>query len=163
MRSARPGVWGLSAGAFVLGLVLLPFTQPEQVRRRLVEDEFRADRITAALTLMSEHERGDFPPHWEPPPRLGYPSPAPPILEVIDSLTQKPQATWVEAIYLDKLERGQDRHWYLPNDERGARFALLTRLRRQRADLVPQPNDDPLTRKLDAMISELRGEDPTLK
>src|SRR5262249_41988568 len=42
----------------------LPFTQPEQILARRVEQTYRIAGQKAALALMSAHERGDFPAGW---------------------------------------------------------------------------------------------------
>ncbi len=62
------------AGCMILvwGFVL-PFTQPEQRLRKSVEANLVENRIAEAVSLMSQHHREDFPPHWTPPPHLDFP------------------------------------------------------------------------------------------
>ncbi len=80
----EPSLWCL-AGLMILawGLVL-PFTQPEQQLRHDVESELDRGKIAAALQTMSQHDRKDFPPNWDPPPHAAYQDPQPPLLDVVD-------------------------------------------------------------------------------
>jgi hypothetical protein len=94
-------------GLLLLGVALLPIGQPEQIRRRQVEELFRAHDIPAALAMMSAHQPKDYPPHWNPPPRYTDLNPSNrsetemlfAVWEHIDNGT----APWVREAYLDKL------------------------------------------------------------
>lgn len=86
---------------------------------------------------MSRHERGDFPPHWDPPPRLGYGESNPPLLEVLLQLERPGVAVWVRAIFHEKLAVQAladpwDRHWInlseLSEDQLAAYAQLLPTL-----------------------------------
>jgi hypothetical protein len=90
-------------GSLAVWIVILPLTQPEQQRRGRVERDLKAGRIHLALEFMSAHERSDFPPHWDPPPRVAYRERRPDITEVqehLDVLAVKP---WVREIYVEKF------------------------------------------------------------
>lgn len=132
-------VGGHEALAFA-GLILLvwvavlPFTQPEQILARQVEQTYRHAGPTAALALMSAHDRFDFPPGWQPPPRRfpGEP-PTREVLDTLEALAEKPHAGWVHDLY---ARRFQDRLGYDPYrwpdellDQHAVRLAaILTRL-----------------------------------
>jgi hypothetical protein len=99
------GVW-IAASLAVLGWgIILPFVQPEQLLRRQVERDMAAGRIAEGLDLMSQHARSDFPPHWEPPPHIGYGDNEPPLLDVLDMLESRPVAEWVRDVYWEIFRR----------------------------------------------------------
>ncbi len=106
-RGVSPGaitssLWMVAAGALLLWLVILPVTQPSQQLRHDVERRLHSGQITSALTVMSEHPRSHFPPHWDPPPRPGYGETSPRLLMVLNALEPE-TATWVRRLYFDKL------------------------------------------------------------
>jgi hypothetical protein len=105
LAGVRPQVWALAGGFAALFLALLPFTQPEQRLRTRVERDLRAGQVREGLATMSAHEPGDFPPHWDPPPRIAYRERVPDILAVMEKLHADPTATapWVRAIYARKF------------------------------------------------------------
>jgi hypothetical protein len=88
---------GLCVAAWV---ATLPFTQPKQILARRVEQTYRIAGPRAALALMSAHERGDFPPGWQPPPRRfpGDP-PTSEVLDTLEALAVQPHASWVGELY----------------------------------------------------------------
>ncbi len=105
--SATPSVitaslWMVTAGALLLWSLVLPVTQPPQQLRRDVERRLRDGQISSALTVMSEHHRGQFPRHWDPSPKPGYGETDPPLLMVLEALGPE-TATWVRQLYFDKL------------------------------------------------------------
>jgi hypothetical protein len=51
---------------------------------------------------MSAHEPGDFPPHWDPPPRLAYRHARPDIGLVQDCVNQMELKPWVREIFTEK-------------------------------------------------------------
>lgn len=63
---------GLAICSVLVWFFILPFTQPEQMRRHEVESAFRQGRISDGLAAMSAHQPADYPPYWDPPPRLGW-------------------------------------------------------------------------------------------
>ena len=85
--------------------VILPITQPEQLNRRRAEDDLRNGRIEEALAEMSAHSPADYPPQWEPPPRIGYGERSPLIFDVMEVVVEKPPAPWVREIYVEKLDQ----------------------------------------------------------
>jgi hypothetical protein len=84
---------------------ILPFTQREQHLRGQVERDLRVGRIAEALDVMSAHERCDFPPGWEPPPRISSGETSPHIFDVMDVLLVRDVAPWVRAEFLEKFQR----------------------------------------------------------
>jgi len=97
-----PVVVGL---ALLLPLAAMLYTQPEQIRRHEVEGLLRAGDVAEGLAVMSRHQPGDYPPHWEPPPRLGYGERAPDLTAVRDAMIRDWPADWVATLYLDKIRR----------------------------------------------------------
>lgn len=106
--SKRPAPrWGgvliMALASLAVWVPILPVTQPEQLLRRRVEKNMKNGHIREALAEMSMHSPTDFPPHWEPPPRLGYGETKPPLIEVLNLIADEPSAPWVRLVYLDKL------------------------------------------------------------
>ncbi len=137
-RDRPPG--GHAALAFaVLILIgwaaLLPFTQPEPILAARLERTYRTAGPGAALALMSAHDRADFPPDWQPPPRRfpGEP-PTTDVLNMLQALADEPHAGWIGALY---SRRFRDRVRYDPEawpeellSQHAVRLAaILTRLR----------------------------------
>ena len=104
-RSGSRMVWLVAAGSVAAGLLALPWTQPELRLATRAESLLRGGRIEQALAMMSTHRRSDFPPQWEPPPRVGYGEQTPALLDVLEAMTQTPTADWVRQAYLSSFER----------------------------------------------------------
>jgi hypothetical protein len=104
-RAAAPArsLWALAIASLVIWLLFLPRPQAEQRLRYDVERDLRAGRISEALTVMSAHAPSDFPPYWEPPPRVGYAERKPPLFDVLEAIAEHRPAPWVETAYLEKL------------------------------------------------------------
>lgn len=95
----------VAIAAVMLWFIPMGITQAEQRNRRQAEVMLRGGEVGQAIAFMSELERSDFPPVWDPPPRLGYGERIPRI-EVIARLIHEPEvAGWVMAMYLPKVER----------------------------------------------------------
>lgn len=98
------GIWTLAVFSVLIWLSILPVTQPEQQLRFLVERDLKTGQIDEALRLMSEHDRTEFPPHWDPPPRLGYREWHPNLYDVLESLAASADMrSWVRQLYVDKF------------------------------------------------------------
>lgn len=106
-----PAAWSLGVASLLVWIPVLPLTQPEQRLRNEVENDLRGGRIHRALATMSAHDRGDFPPHWEPPPRIGYGERQPPILNVVETLLAMDAEPWVVDLFLDKLRGREGIQW----------------------------------------------------
>lgn len=94
----------LAGAALLVWIPLLVIAQPEQQRRREVEQLMRTGEIAAALELMSQHPPHAFPPHWDPPPRLAYHEFQPPMLEIMEAVVAQAPAPWVQECFLHKMQ-----------------------------------------------------------
>lgn len=123
------GLWALAFASLLVWIVILPTTQAEQRLRFIAERDLREGRIAEALTFMSDHEATDFPPHWEPPPRVGYGETSPSLFDVLDELVEQSTAPWVEAAYLEKVWQfvGNYRVYYMRPPEVSRLVRLLSR------------------------------------
>jgi hypothetical protein len=105
-RPAPKAAITLAAAAIAVWFIFIPFTQREQRLRRVAERLLRRGDIAGGLAEMSRHERRDYPPAWDPPPRIGWPEPEQPaVMDVMQVLATEPAAPWVRADYVDKFER----------------------------------------------------------
>ncbi len=97
------GLWFLGLASLAVWAAVLPFTQPEQQLRSCVERLLKGGKIAEGLAEMSAHSPEDFPPHWDPPPRVGYGEHLPPLLDVLEAIADGPPASWVRSAYLRKF------------------------------------------------------------
>jgi hypothetical protein len=108
---SRSGVsWTLSAVAaasMVVWTFVLPHTQREQQLRFEAERAFRARRISELLSLLSRHERDEFPPSWDPPPRfvLWESVSHATYLDTFHELKRNDLAPWVREVYREKWKQ----------------------------------------------------------
>jgi hypothetical protein len=82
---------------------------------------------------MSQHDRKDFPPNWDPPPRAAYYDPQPPLFDVVDVILDQDATPWVRAAYLEKLDSGLNSWpdgWRLSSEESKELDQLLRILER---------------------------------
>lgn len=91
-------------GALAIWLFILPRTQPEQILRYRAERLLKHGRVAEALTEMSAHEQEEFPPHWDPPPRMRRGQDVPSYIQVAEALGQTTPAPWVQAMFMTKLD-----------------------------------------------------------
>lgn len=108
-RSVSAATWGVAALSLLVWIPILPVTQREQQLRRQVEVDLQAGRIESALQTMSAHSRDDFPPHWDPPPRIGYGESHPPLEDVLKALSETDASPWVRAMFQEKWESTRGR------------------------------------------------------
>jgi hypothetical protein len=95
-------LWALAVLSLLVWVAVLPQTQPAQQLRRQAEADLLAGRVDDGLKLMSSHERGDFPSHWDPPPWQGYGQDEPPLVALISTM-DKATADWVVETYREKV------------------------------------------------------------
>jgi len=125
-NSVSKPLWTMGILALLVWPFVLPRSQPPQQLRRAVEEDLENGRIEQALQMMSKHDRESFPPHWDPPPRPGYGEHSPPLIRVLEYVTEQPVSDWVRDIYLDKLTSqmensfGYDSLNWIGDDEFGA-------------------------------------------
>ena len=98
----------LCALALLVWLPILPLTQPEQQRRRQVEEQLLAGRHAEAVTLVKHVPRGAFPPHWDPPPRTGYGERAPNEFAVLAAALDGQAPYWFVETYVRKAEEDKE-------------------------------------------------------
>lgn len=129
--SRVPGraITAMAAASLLVWLPILPWTQSEQRLRSQVERAMQEGRIGEGLDVLSRHLPSDFPPHWDPPPRIGYHETSPHILDVMESIVARDHAPWVRTCYVEKLRRfigGQYRFAYNANS--GTELAQMARI-----------------------------------
>jgi hypothetical protein len=92
--------------------------QHEQRHRLDAERLLQSDDHVGALTIMSSHERQDYPPQWDPPPHARATSSKPSLIsEIRLELATTEHAPWVEAIFWRKAwrdARSRIFHWHEP-------------------------------------------------
>lgn len=140
----------VSVLAFVPVMV---FTQPEQANRRRAESMLLSGDVAAAFDFMSERSASDFPPQWNPPPKLGYREREPELTEVRRVMEADWPAEWVAAIYLEKTGR------FLKQDLLYVGGSLSWA---QVADRYEQWRDEQLTEAQRAFAQFLRDRDGSL-
>lgn len=126
-RRVARGLWGVAFAALVVGGVSLYWTQPEQLLRRHAETLMQRGDLAGAVKLMSSHAWSDFPPTWNPPPRLTNWQPK--AVDMLWTAMQDPQsAPWVRDLYLAKfkVELGKTaRYFRSQNDQQQDRMLDL--------------------------------------
>jgi hypothetical protein len=96
----RWGLVALAVASVLVWLPILPYTQPEQQRRRVVEKLVDRGERVEALHYMSSHPREAFPPHWLPPrPDIGFRTRRRDFLPWLEDLTATETAPWVRETY----------------------------------------------------------------
>jgi len=88
--------------SIVVWLPIMYFTQPEQINRHIAERLLRSDRVAEAFVIISSKERDDYPPHWNPPPRVGMET-EPNVSAIIKAVHTHTPPDWLLQIYLEKV------------------------------------------------------------
>ncbi len=102
-NSVGRSLWLLAFATLAIWPFVLPRTQPEQVNRRIVDSRLKSGDVSGALAYMSERESDDFPPHWDPPPRIGYGESEPDIFDVLEVINHDRSASWVRRMFVQKI------------------------------------------------------------
>jgi len=108
-RSPSPGLWGTAIASVLIWAPILPFTQPEQINRRIVESQLRHGQIAEAIAFLSRHSRQGFPPLWDPPPQLGYGEDKPSLIDVLSIVASPDLSPPFRKIFAAKLMAQFDR------------------------------------------------------
>ena len=102
----------VSMTAWILALIsllfltpFLPRTQHEQWLRWRAEKLILAGSFAELSKFTQEHSEKELPPHWDPPPRIGYGETKPELISTALALHLTAPADWFWKLYLDKLER----------------------------------------------------------
>jgi len=98
------GLVALAAASVAVWAPILLLTQPEQQLRRRVERALRDGNLEQGLSLLAAHPRDAFPPHWDPPPRIGYGEARPSVFDVLQAAQRIQAPHWILALYLPKLD-----------------------------------------------------------
>jgi hypothetical protein len=101
-RSISAGMWITAIAAVCALFPLLPFTQREQSLRQQVEIAMLNGQVKHALEVMSAHSWSDFPPHWDPPPKIAYRQSLPNITDLQEQILNMEVAPWVREQYDEK-------------------------------------------------------------
>jgi hypothetical protein len=96
-------LWAVAALFLVIGIGVLPFGQPQQRHRWQVEQLLHRGDLAAAVQYAAAHSREDFPPVWDPPPRLGYGEELPRTIDVLAAIERQRSAPWFRGLYVAKL------------------------------------------------------------
>jgi hypothetical protein len=114
----RPS-WGLfasTAAAILLWIPALGVTQPEQHNRLHAEQFLRSDRVGEAFAFMAAKGRENFPPVWDPPPRVGFMDKTPDAAAIRAVLVNYNARDWVSELYFKKHWRMSFHHHRGPPD-----------------------------------------------
>lgn len=129
--SKSRGLLILAVASLVAFVPLLIISQPEQINRREAERLLKQGNVPKALAVMSERSQEDYPPHWNPPPKLGYRENTPSLIEVREAMSQDWPADWVATIYLNKIVR-DFRHDLMPDEPDSSWTELAEEVRASR-------------------------------
>lgn len=111
-RSRIPrALWWSGVAALVVGLLLLPWTQPPQYRRHQAERLLRSGQIDAALAYMSSLHEEDFPLNWLPPPHIAYGERNPELPTVMQAALKPEVAPWVRRVFAERYAFYYGRNW----------------------------------------------------
>ena len=101
--------------------------------RSQVEEAMRAGRIPEGLAIMSAHSSSDFPPGWDPPPRVGYGETSPDLRDVLNHLVDREDARWVRVTYLEKLVHSVNQYQGVTKAQ-AEEFSVAVQILRQMSD-----------------------------
>jgi hypothetical protein len=110
--------WVFAITLLVAGVALLPTAQREQQLRRQVTTALQSGDVQRGIAIMSAHERDDFPPHWDPPPRIGFGEGVPPLIDVLETIATADVPPWVEEVFIAKIVSQADAAIFFEGDDR---------------------------------------------
>lgn len=97
------GLWNLALTSILIWFAFLPWTQAEQANRYLAEKLIRNQQFEKVAELSRDKPLYQFPPHWDPPPRVGYGEYLPSAIHIAGELTDHEAAGWLKERYRDKV------------------------------------------------------------
>lgn len=97
-------LWLVAAVSILMWFPALPGTQAEQALRYQAESLIEQGDFVALGKLTAEMPQDRFPPHWDPPPRIGYGEKNPDPLDVLAGLLEADERNWLVELYVDKFE-----------------------------------------------------------
>lgn len=100
----RPAL-AFAAAAILAWIPIMIGPQREQQLKHRAETLLRTGQVAAALKEMSSHERAEYPPVWDPPPRLGYRETEPSLDLVREAIEARQPSQWVQDIYVPKISQ----------------------------------------------------------
>ncbi|MEZ5944416.1 MAG: hypothetical protein R3C18_23760 [Planctomycetaceae bacterium] len=141
--------WRLVAVLAVLMTVATFYCHPEQRRRYFVESMLKAGPLNEGVEYLVATPQHDFPPHWDPPPRLAYRDNPKLLFQVLDRLLDMENPPdWLIETYGQKLVtlRGTDiwPRWFLTqrtNEELETLVRFLERYPKWRQPLDSHAGD----------------------
>ena len=110
-RIASRPAWILALISLVIWLPFLPWTQREQWLRWRAEKLLFSGSFAELSRFTHEHSEQELPPHWDPPPRIGYGETHPKLTLTTLAIHASSPANWFWKLYLDKIERVGTRFW----------------------------------------------------
>ena len=96
-------LWLVAAVSILMWFPMLPGTQAEQSLQYQAESLIEQGDFVALGNLTSENPANRFPPHWDPPPRVGYGERKPEPLDVLAGLLANETDSWLIELYSKKL------------------------------------------------------------
>jgi hypothetical protein len=112
---ATRSLWWTAPASILLWIPFLFFTQPEQSLRWQGEQLIKKGKFKDFGLLTADVARESFPPHWDPPPRVGYGERKPHAFKVLNGLLESEGAPWAVAAYTEKFhfEVGLGLKWHI--------------------------------------------------
>ncbi len=111
------GVWSAMAASWLVWLLVLPATQAEQRLRYQAERAIHGGDVAQLCQLARSHAMSDFPPHWDPPPRIGYGEREPELIQLMLGIFKHAPPPWLQQILVEKMSAHVEQlsAWYTPN------------------------------------------------
>jgi hypothetical protein len=95
-------LWAVAAGSLLVWAAVLPFFQPEQRNRTLVESAAARGDWETAIAELSSRDPADFPPGWEPPPDIRVAWDLERLAPAARAMGRREAAPWVRKFYADR-------------------------------------------------------------
>jgi hypothetical protein len=99
----KRSAWLLAIAAICFWIPFLFVTQPEQQLRWTCERMIAEGNFIEFGQVTADYPREAFPPHWDPPPRVGYREQEPLPFLVLHGLLESDAAKWAIDAYKEKF------------------------------------------------------------